>query len=122
MPLIGHVTKPLAESVLIALGLTTGASETDAATQKNIYESGATTLIFSNEEMEDIMKIHKSLEESGLLIKGVSEIIKNKAKEQEWVFLGKLLDTLEASLLGNLVTGKGTIRTGEGTTRARENF
>ena len=122
MPLIGHVIKPLAESVLIALGLTTGASETDAATQKNIYESGATTLIFSNEEMEDIMKIHKSLEESGLLIKGVSEIIKNKAKEQEWVFLGKLLDTLEASLLGNLVTGKGTIRTGEGTTRARENF
>ena len=83
MPLIGHVIKPLAESVLIALGLTTGASETDAATQKNIYESGATTLIFSNEEMEDIMKIHKSLEESGLLIKGVSEIIKNKAKEQE---------------------------------------
>ena len=122
MPLIGHVTKPLAESVLIALGLTTGASETDAATQKNIYQSGATTLIFSNEEMEDIMKIHKSLEESGLLIKGVSEIIKNKAKEQEWVFLGKLLDTLEASLLGNLVTGKGTVRTGEGTTRARENF
>ena len=122
MPLIGHVIKPLAESVLIALGLTTGASETDAATQKNIYQSGATTLIFSNEEMEDIMKIHKSLEESGLLIKGVSEIIKNKAKEQEWVFLGKLLDTLEASLLGNLVTGKGTVRTGEGTTRARENF
>ena len=122
MPLIGHVIKPLAESVLIALGLTTGASETDAATQKNIYQSGATTLIFSNEEMEDIMKIHKSLEESGLLIKGVSEIIKNKAKEQEWVFLGKLLDTLEASLLENLVTGKGTVRTGEGTTRARENF
>ena len=68
------------------------------------------------------MKMIKSLEESGLLIKGVSETIKNKAKEQKGEFLGMLLRTLRASLLGNLLTGKGTIRAGEGTIRGGENF
>ena len=61
------------------------------------------------------MKIIKSLEEPGLLIKGVSETIKNKAKEQIAGLLSMLLDTLGASLLGNLLTGQGTIRAGEGT-------
>ena len=59
------------------------------------------------------MKIVKSLEESGLLIKGVTQTMKNKAKEQKERFLGMLLSTLGASLLGNLLTGKGTIRAGE---------
>ena len=68
--------------------------------------------------MKDIMKIFKSLEESGLLIKIVSETIKNEAKEQKGGFLGMLLDTLGASLLGNLLTGQDTIRTGECTVRA----
>ena len=63
------------------------------------------------------MKITKSLEESGLLIKSVSETIKNEAKEQKGGFLGMLLGTLGASLLINLLTGKGTIRTGESTIR-----
>ena len=72
-----------------------------------------TTLIISNEEMNDIMKITKSLEESWLLIKGVSETIKNEAKEQKGGFLGILLGTLGASLLENLLTGRGTIRAGE---------
>ena len=62
------------------------------------------------------MKIVKSLEESGLLIKGVSETIKNEAKEQKAGFLRMLLGTLGASLLGNLLTGKGTITAGEGVT------
>ena len=57
--------------------------------------------------MNDIMKIVKSLEESGLLIKGVSGTIKNEAKQQKGGFLGMLLDTLIASLLGTLLTGKG---------------
>ena len=76
-----------------------------------MFGSGATTLIISNEEMIDIMKIIKSLEESGLLIKGVSETIKNEAKKQKEGFLGMLLRTLDTSLLGNLLTFKGIIRT-----------
>ena len=78
---------------------------------------GNTKLINSNEEMNDIMKIVKSLEESCLLIKSVSEIIKNVAKEKGG-FLGILLGILGASLLGSLLAGKGTIRAGEGIIRA----
>ena len=72
--------------------------------------------------MNDIMKKVKSLEESGLLAKVVSETIKNEGKEQKEGFVGILLGTLGASLSGNLLTGKGTIRVGEGTVRAGENF
>ena len=60
--------------------------------------------------------------DSGLLKKAVSETMKNKAQEQEGGLLGMLLDTSGASLLGNLLTGKVTIRQGEGTTRAGKNF
>ena len=72
-----------------------------------MFGSGFTTLIISNEEMNDIMKIVKSLEELGSLIKDISKTTKNKAKEQKGEFLGMLLGTLGASLLGNLLTGKG---------------
>ena len=85
-----------------------------------MFGSGTTTLIISNEEMNDIMKTIKSLEEFGLLIKGVSETVKNEAEEQEGGFLSMLLGTLVASLLGNLFAGKGTIRVGEDTIRAGE--
>ena len=61
-------------------------SATDAAIQKKIYGSGTIALVISNEEMEDIMKIVKSLEESGLPIKGISETIKNEATEQKGRF------------------------------------
>ena len=71
--------------------------------------------------MNDIMKIVKSFEELGLLIKDVSKTIKNEAKEQKRRFLGVLLSTLGASLLGNLLKSKGTIRAGKGTVRAGEN-
>ena len=112
LPLIGNVLKPLAKSILIPLVLTAAASATDAAIHKKIFESGFTTLIISNEEMNN-MKIVKSLEESGLLIKGVSETIKGETKEQERGFLGMLLGTLGATWLGNLWTGKDKIRAGE---------
>ena len=79
-------------------------------------------LTISNEEMNDIMKIINYLQESGLLIKGVSETIKNEVKEQKWGFLGMFLGTLGASLLGYLLTGKGTIIAGKGAIRAGENF
>ena len=70
-----------------------------------MLESGYTMPIISNEEMNDVMKIVKSLEESGLSMKGISETIKNEAKEQNRGFLSMLLGTLEASLLGNLLAG-----------------
>ena len=82
-----------------------------------MFGSGTMTLIISNEEMNDIMKIVKSLEESCLVIKGVSEVIQNEAIEQKDRFLSMLLDTLGASLLWNLSAGKGEILAGEGTTR-----
>ena len=122
LPLIGNVLKQLAKIVLIPLGLTAAASATNAAIHKKMFESGFTSLIISNEEMEDIMKIIKFLEDSDLLIKGVSETIKNEVKEQKGVFLGMILRNLNASLLGNILTGTGTIRAGEGTIRAREKF
>ena len=66
------------------------------------------------------MKIVKSLEDSGLLLKGVSETIQNEAKEQKGGFLSMLLGTLGASLLGNLLTGKGINKKGKGINRAGE--
>ena len=92
LPLIGNVLKPLAKSILILLGLMAAAAATDAAT----------TLMISNEEMEDIMIIVKSLEDSGLLIKGICETIKNEAKKQKGGFLSRLLGILGASLSGKL--------------------
>ena len=66
LPLIGNVLKPLAKSVLIPLGLTAAAVATDATIHKKMFGSGVTTSIISNEEMNDIMKIVKSLQEAGL--------------------------------------------------------
>ena len=68
--------------------------------------------------MEDIIKIVKSFEDSGLLLKGVSETTQNEAKEQKRGFLSMLLGTLGASLLGNILAGKGMNRAGEGFIRA----
>ena len=93
LPLIGGVLKPLAKSVLMPLWLTVVASATDVAIHKKIFGSSTSTLILSNEELNDIMKIIKSLEESGFLIKGFSKAIKNEAKEQKGGFLAMLLST-----------------------------
>ena len=124
--LMKSVIKPLAKSILIPLGLTAAASAADAGIHKKILGSGHnnTTLIISNDKMDDILKIVKSLEDSGVLLKGVTETIQNEAKEQRGGFLGMLLCTLGAFLLGDLLTknlsGKGVIRAGEGTIRAGE--
>ena len=115
MLLIRNLLKPLAKSVSISLELIAAASTRD---HKKMFGSDVTTLIISNEEMDDIMRLVKSLEESGLLIKAVSETVKNEVKEQKGKFLGMLLGTLGASLLGNLSTSKGKIRVGEDTVRA----
>ena len=73
-----------------------------------------TTLIMSNKDMEDLIKIVKSLEDSGLLLKGVTESVQNEVKEQKRGFLSMLLGTLSASFLGNPLTGKGAIATSQG--------
>ena len=83
LPLIENLPKQLAESVLISLGLTAAASTTDAAINKKMFVSDATTLVTSNDEMNDIMKIVKSLEESCSLKKGVSETIKSEVKNKK---------------------------------------
>ena len=97
-------------------------SAIDGSIKKKMLRSGTTTLIISNDEMDDILKIVKSLENSGVLLKGVSETIQHEAKEQRGGFLGMLLGTLGASLLGDVLSkalsGKGVIRAGEGTIRA----
>ena len=114
LPLMKNVIKPLAKSVLIPLGLTAAASAADAGIHKKILGSGnMTTLIISNDEIEDIIKIVKSLEDSGLLLKGVTETVQNEVKEQKGGFLSMLLGTLGVSLLGNLLTGKGAIVTSQ---------
>ena len=118
--MIKSVINPLAKSVLIPLGLTAAASAADAGIHKKILGSGNTTLIISNKDMEDLIKIVKSLEDSGLLLKGVTEIDQNEVKEQKGGFLSMLLFTLGASLLGNLLTVKGIHRAGEGIVRAGE--
>ena len=125
LPLMKSVIRSLAKSVLIPLGLTVAASAAHAEIHNKILGSGHnnnTTLIISNDEMDDILKIVKSLEGSGVLLKGVSETIQHEAKEQRGGFLSMLLGTLGASLLGDMLSkglsGKGAIRAGEGTIRA----
>ena len=71
-------------------------------------------MIISNEEMNDMMKIIQALENVNILIKGVTKTIKDETKEQKGGFLIMLLGTLGASLLGNLLTGKGIVRAGTG--------
>ena len=92
------------------------------ALKKKMLGSGATTLIISNNKMDDILKIVKFPENSGVLLKGVSETIQHEAKEQRGGFLSTLLGILGASLLGDVLSkglsGKGVIRAGEGTIRA----
>ena len=120
LPLLKSVVKPLG-----MLGLTAAASATDAAISKKILGSGNhTTLIISNNDMQDLLKIVKSLEDSGILLNGITETVKKEVKEQKGGFLSMLLGTLGASLLDNLLTknlsGRGVIRTGEETIRAGE--
>ena len=79
----------------------------------------ATILIISNDKMKDIIEIVKSLEDSGLLLKGVNETIQNEAQEQKGGFLSMLLGTLDANLLGNILAGKEINRAGKGLVRAR---
>ena len=101
LPLIKNVITPLAKSVLIPLGITAAGSAAD-------------TGITSNKDMKDLIKIVKSLEDSELLLKGVTGNVQNELREQKGGFLSMLLGTLGGSLLGSLLTGKGIHRAGKG--------
>ena len=114
------VAVPLAKNVLAPLGISAAMSAINGSIKKKMLGSGTTTLIISNDEM-NILKIVKSLENFGLLLKGVSETIQHEAKEQRGGFLRVLLGTLGASLLGDILSkglsGKGVIRAGYGSKR-----
>ena len=111
------VVAPIAKNVLASSGLTAAMSAIDGSIQKKMHGSETTTLIISNEEMNDIMKIVQALEDSNILLKGVTRTIKNETKEQKRGFLSMLLGTLRASLPGNVLSGKGTVGAGEGIVR-----
>ena len=114
LPLLKPVIKPLG-----MLDITAAASATDAAINKKILGSGNhTTLIISNDDMQGLLKIVKSLGDDGLLLDGITETVKNEVKVQNGGFLSMLLGTLRASLLGNMLAGRGVVTAGEGTIRA----
>ena len=107
--------KPLPKSVLIPLGLTAAASAVDAGIHNKILGfRNMTALIISNDEVEDIIEIVKSLEDSGFLSKGIIETVQNEVKEQKGGFLSMLFSTLSASLFGNILTGRGINGAGKG--------
>ena len=113
------VAMPLAKNVLAPLGLTAAMSATDGSIQKKTHGSGV-KLIIEEEDMQEFIKIIKELENSDILLKGVSKTIENEIKEQRGGFLSMLLGTLGASLLGNLLTRKGIMRAEDGIVRAGE--
>ena len=120
LPLMKTVMKPLAKCVLIPLGLTAATSVADPGILIKILGSGTTILIIYNDETKDIIKIVKSLGDSDILLKGVSETLQNEVKEQKRGLLSMLLDILGASLLENILAGKGINKKCRGTKSARE--
>ena len=113
------VALPLAKNVLAPLGLTAAMSAIDGSIQKKIHVSGV-KLVIEEEDMNDIIKIIEAVENSGILLKGISKTIENETKKQRGGFLSMLLGTLGASLLGNLLTGgKGIMKAGEGSVASR---
>ena len=117
LTLLKAAAKPLG-----LLVLTAASTLTDASIHEKIGSGNHITLIMSNNDMDDILKIVKSIKDSGLLLDGTTKIVKNEVKKQKGGFLSILLDTLGAYLLGDLLTkhftGRDVIRAGEGTIRA----
>ena len=110
----------LSSKLAVPLALTAAMSAIDGSIQKKIHGLGV-KLIIEQEDMNDIIKIIEALENSGILLKGVTKTIENETKEQREGFLSMLLGTLGAGLLGNLLTGgKGIVRTGDVIVRAGE--
>ena len=113
------VAMPLAKNVLAPLALTAAMSAIDGSIQKKIHGSGV-KFIIEQEDINDIIKIIVALENSGILLKGVTKTIENETKKKRGGFLSMLFSTLGASLLGNLLTGgKRLARAGEGSVGSR---
>ena len=100
------VAVPLAKNILAPLGITATALEIEAGIQKKIHGSEITTLIISNEEMNDILKIVQAVADSNVMLKGITKTIKNETKEQKGEFISMLLGALGTNLLGNVLAGK----------------
>ena len=114
------VAMPLAKNILAPLDLAAAMSVIVGSIKKKIHGSGV-QLIIEQEDMNDIIKIIEVLENSSILLKGVTKTIENETKEQRGGFLSMLLGTLGASLLGNLlIGGTGMMRAGERIVRAGE--
>ena len=112
---LSKVALPLAKNVLAPLGLTAAVSAIVGSIQKKkkIHGSGV-KLIIEQEDINDIIKIIEALENSGILLKGLTKTIENETKEQRGRSLSMLLEILGASLLSNSLTGKGILRAGDG--------
>ena len=115
-PLMKSILTLFSKSFFILLGLSAEISAVVAAIQIESHGSGITALLISNNEIEDIMKIVTSFDESGSLAKWITE-----AKEKKGWFLLMLLGTLAVSMLGNALTRKGIIRAGKKVTIAGQN-
>ena len=121
---------PLLKNVVAPLGLTAAMSATDAGIQKKIRGYGQgnfdnITLTISTKDMSDIMEIIKALEDKGIVVQGTTETVSDEINGQRGGFLGMLLGTLGASLLGNMLSGakgRGLFRAGSGIFRAGQDF
>ena len=119
---INESSSSFGKNILAPLGITAAASAIDAGIQKKIHGSGrpsSTSLIISNKEMNDIMKIAQALEDSNILLKVVTKTIKNKTIKLKGGFLSMLLSTLGARLLGNLLSGKRIAGAGSGNKKGK---
>ena len=119
---INESSSSFGKNILAPLGITAAASAIDAGIQKKIHGSGrpsSTSLIISNKEMNEIMKIAQALEDSNILLKVVTKTIKNKTIKLKGGFLSMLLSTLGARLLGNLLSGKRIAGAGSGNKKGK---
>ena len=119
---INESSSSFGKNILAPLVITAAASAIDAGIQKKIHGSGrpsSTSLIISNKEMNDIMKIAQALEDSNILLKVVTKTIKNKTIKLKGGFLSMLLSTLGARLLGNLLSGKRIAGAGSGNKKGK---
>ena len=121
LPLVKSVFTPLAKSALVPLRLPEAALAIIAVILNKVFGSW-TKLVSLNEEIDDIRKIVKSIDDAGLLSKGVSETVENEIREQKGGFLGTLAASLGSSSSGNILVGKEVIRAGEEVIRPGESF